>query len=109
MNQSREVRIQKKMKMTMGFDSISLNRGCQDWSVGICWKFISELQGNRVISKVRETMWLDSLWVIKRLVGRLFVGRDETVGRFLEEKSQLSAPEKREEEQRVGEHHQGAA
>jgi hypothetical protein len=43
-----------------------------------------------MIRKVRKTLWLDSLCVIERLVGRLFVGYDETVGRFVEEKSPRS-------------------
>ena len=60
--------------------------------------------------KVRKKMLVDFLWINKRLVGVVFVGRDETVGRFVEEKQVAEEPpEKREEEQRVGEHHQGAA
>ena len=39
-----------------------------------------------MIKKVLEKLLLESLWVVKKFVGGLFVGYDETVGRFVEEK-----------------------
>ena len=38
------------------------------------------------MSKLRKKLLVDFLWINKRLVGTVFVGRDETVGTFVEEK-----------------------
>ena len=38
------------------------------------------------MSMVRKKLLVDFLWINKRFDGVVFLGRDETVGRFVEEK-----------------------